>query len=59
MRHRITGVGQQVDEDLLQLNRVAEDDRILGAEIHLHLDLVENQLLPDEAEGASHDIVDP
>ena len=56
---RVTGVGQEVDEDLLQLDGIAEDERIFGAQVQPHVDLAEVELLLQEREGASDDVVDP
>src|SRR5437870_6132338 len=59
IRQRVTGVGQEVDEDLLQLDGVAEDEGIFGAEVQPHVDLAEVELLFQEREGTSDDVVDP
>src|SRR5690242_20020730 len=37
--HRVTGVGEQVNKDLLQLNGITNDHRVCRAEIQRNLDL--------------------
>src|SRR5256886_11603740 len=46
--HRVARVGQHIDEDLLQLNRIPHDQRLLWTQVYRDLDLAQPQLLPHE-----------
>jgi len=48
---RVPGVGEQVDEHLLELDRAAHDHRPLGTQPQLDRDLPQSQLLPDQGQG--------
>src|SRR5207253_1300487 len=45
---RVSGVCEQVDEDLLELNRIGDDKQLVGAELELDLDPAEAELLMHE-----------
>ena len=55
---RVAGVRQQVDEDLLELDRVAEHDQLLGAEVELDLDRAQAELLLHQRQRALDHLVD-
>ena len=59
VRQGVARVGQEVDDHLLELDRVADDHRIFRAEIQLHLDLAQAELLVEQREGAPNHAVDP
>src|SRR2546426_509918 len=46
--HRVARIRQEVDEDLLELNRIAYDHGLLPAQVDCDLDLAQPELLPHE-----------
>src|SRR2546430_16950487 len=55
---RIAGVGQQVDEDLLQLNSIADHEHLSCGYLDAYLDLPQAQLFLHEGERAPDDLDD-
>src|SRR5438067_9694676 len=51
VEHRVARVRQQVDEHLLELDRIAHDYRLLRPQVDRYLDLVQSQLLLPEDKG--------
>src|SRR5215831_16911629 len=54
----VARVGEQVDEDLLELDRVAEHDQLVAAEVELDVDRAQPQLLLHQGQRALDHLVD-
>jgi len=55
---RVACIREQVDEDLLELDRVGDHEQLVGAKLELDLDSTQAKLLLDEEERALDHIVD-
>src|SRR5581483_11384861 len=55
---RIAGIGQQVDEDLFELNSIGVDERVRLVEAKLDGDLPQAELFPYEGERALNNLID-
>src|SRR5436190_10242997 len=58
LRERVAGVREQVDEHLLELDRVAEDDQLVRREIERDFDPAQAQLLLHQQQRALDHVVD-
>ena len=55
--HRVAGVGQQVEHQLLQLHAVAVDLRQVGRQAGAHVDIARHELAVQELQHVVHDMV--
>ena len=58
IRNCVSGVMQEVNEDLLELDGIAKYHALLGEEIKLHLDLVQTKLLLQERKRALDHVIE-